>query len=271
MLSLEYRWNKLKCLIRVRVSECCNFLFNPVVRKQLDDYKSIPIIIISFNRLHYLKRLVEVLFQKGYKNIVILDNASSFPPLLDYLNDIADKVTVHRLKNNEGHLTYWKNRKIYRMYSQGYYVVTDPDVIPVENCPDDFLKTFIELLHLAYDRTKVGFSLKIDDLKDENPNKERILKWESRFWKSKMHPKAYKAEIDTTFALYRPGYDYKLKHFTKAWRTDFPLQAQHGGWYLSDALSLEQEFYSKTANQSASWITNSKGELTNKVHKSLYE
>ena len=102
-------------------------------------------------------------------------------------------------------------------------------------------------------------------------HKLNILKWESHFWKSKINEKVYKAEIDTTFALYRPRYRYKLKHFTKAWRTDFPLQAKHGGWYMDiNNLTEEQQYYMKTANDSASWQMSKQGELINKKHKPLY-
>lgn len=265
-------FQKLKWYIRHYSMLWYYHYFNRVVRKQLKDYKSIPILIISFNQLYYLKQLVNFLKKHKYSNIVIIDNNSSYPPLLDYFEVISKDVTVHRLKDNLGHLSFWKHNELFKQYSKGYYVVTDPDVVPIEDCPDDFLNTFRLLLDKAFDRTKVGFSLAIGDIPDFNPNKSNILAWEDHFWKYKISQNLYKAEIDTTFALYRPKYQYRRKRFTKAWRTDHPLQARHGGWYIDiNNLTEEQEYYIKTANASASWLIDQKGELINTIHKPLYD
>ena len=262
---------KLIQLVKHKIKLYKDCYLNTVVRQQLKDIKHIPIIIISFNQVSQLKQLVNFLLERHYSNIVIVDNNSTYTPLLDYFKTLPSQVTLHRLKQNEGHLAFWKNKAICERYTRGYYVVTDADVLPLDACPDDFLKTFIKLLDKAYDRTKVGFSLKLDDIPDTNPNKPNILTWESKYWTTKIHPLAYKAEIDTTFALYRPGYQYQLKNFTKAWRTDYPLQARHGGWYLDiNYLTDEQKYYIKTANKSASWNIDAKGKLINQAHKPLY-
>jgi hypothetical protein len=175
------------------------------------------------------------------------------------------------LKTNDGHLSFWKQKELVNKYTKGYYVVTDADIVPISDCPDDFLNTFRILLNKAYNRTKVGFSLKLEDIPEDNPQREKIKDWEAQFWKTKIHPLACKAEIDTTFALYRPGYDYQKKNFTKAWRTDFPLQARHGGWYINpNTLTEEQEYYQKTANESASWLLENDGELKSNIHHKTY-
>lgn len=272
MLSkLHYKWQKGITLLGHTVNLVYNRLFNSTVRQQLKDPKIIPVVIISFNQLNYLKKLVDGLLQYGYKTIVILDNNSTFPPLLEYFKTLDSKVTLHKLDKNLGHLAFWQSPNIFRKYGRGYYIVTDPDVVPIESCPEDFVSTLRRLLDKAYDRTKVGLSLKLDDIPDSNPNKKAIMKWEARFNEVTSHPLAFKAEVDTTFAIYRPGYTYKLKNFTKAWRTKAPLQARHGGWYLDiNRLTEEQRFYMQTANQSASWQMNEKGELVNTIHKSLY-
>ena len=245
--------------------------FNKTVKRQLKNHKTIPIIIISFNQLKFLKLQVEFLLKHGYSNIIIVDNCSNYKPLLDYFGKINKDVTIYRLNKNLGHLTFWKDETIFKKYSTGYYVVSDADIVPVNDCPEDFIKELRLLLDKAYGRTKVGFSLMLDDIPDTNPNKEHILHWESKYYKTKIHPLAFKAEIDTTFAIYRPKYRYKLKHFTKAWRTDYPMQARHGGWYIDPInLSEEQKQYLNTANDSASWLIDEKGILINKVHNPLY-
>ncbi|RED48372.1 glycosyltransferase family A protein [Seonamhaeicola aphaedonensis] len=263
---------KFTALLKYAFNLKKNHALNKTVRHQIKNYKAIPIIIISFNQLYYLEKLITFLLNNGYANIVIIDNNSTYKPLLQYFKTIKDKVTIYRLKTNHGHLALWKNQTIFKAHCKGYYVVTDADVVPVTECPEDFMLHFRKLLNKAWDRTKVGFSLKLDDIPETNPSRSKIMNWESKYWTTKIHDVAFKAEIDTTFALYRPGYKYKLKDFTKAWRTDYPLQAIHGGWYIDiDNLTEEQEYYIKTANQSASWNINTKGELVNNIHKPLYK
>ena len=265
------RFIKLNKLIVHKLNVWYNHKCNTTVRRQLKDPKCIPIIIISFNQYHYLKQLIDFLLSHNYSNIVVVDNNSTYKPLLDYFETIKDKTVIYKLKDNSGHLSFWKNEVIFKKYSKGYYVVTDADIVPLNDCPDNFVTRLRLLLDQAYDRTKVGFSLKLDDIPDTNPNKEKIMAWEAQFWNHKIKAEVFKAEIDTTLAIYRPNYKYQLKDFTKAWRTDFPLQARHGGWYLDiDNLSEEQQYYMKTANSSASWQINKDGDLINSTHKPLY-
>ena len=230
------------------------------------DYKSIPIIIISFNQLFYLKQLIDFLKEHKYKNIVIIDNNSSYKPLLDYFDTIASTVTLHRLKENCGHLVFWNNKELFKKYSKGYYVVTDPDIVPVNECPEDFVLHFKRILDRNYQVTKVGFSLKIDDIPDSNPNKQKVIDWESQFWNNQNKEGDYYASIDTTFALYRPKSDYKnLSYFLRAIRTNQPYTAIHGGWYFDiKNLTDEQNNYLKIANESSSWNIDINGKLYTK-------
>lgn len=62
----------------------------------MTDFKNIPVYIISFNRLSCLKQLVARLERAGYSNIHIVDNGSSYPPLLEELDKTPH--VVHRMK-----------------------------------------------------------------------------------------------------------------------------------------------------------------------------
>ena len=48
------------------------------------NYKDIPIIINNYNRLEMLTKLIHSLESKGYHNLYIIDNQSTYPPLLEY-------------------------------------------------------------------------------------------------------------------------------------------------------------------------------------------
>lgn len=241
------------------------YKFNSYVKSQNKNYKSIPIIIISFNQLFYLKQLIDFLKINNYTNLIIIDNNSTYKPLLEYFDIIGSTTTIHRLKENFGHLVFWKNKEIYNKYSKGYYVVTDPDIIPIEECPREFLLHFKNLLEHNHRLTKVGFSLKLDDIPETNPKKIKILNWESRFWNTQNKDGNYPTAIDTTFALYKPNYLYNKRNFYAAIRTKKPYQARHGGWYLdAENLTDEQKYYFTNCNESSSWKINDKGVLFTK-------
>lgn len=237
--------------------------------KQNYNYKNIPIIIISFNQLFYLEQLILFLQNKGYTNIIIIDNNSTYPPLLKYFNSISKQVKVYRLNQNHGHLVFWRNKNLFKKYTKGYYIVTDADIVPDQNCPDDFVKYFKKRLNQHPKFVKVGFSLKIDNIPEHNQHKNKILNWEKKFWQFKMPSGDFKADIDTTFALYKPGFvNYQSQEFYHAIRAKIPYIADHGGWCVDyNNPTIEQLYYFKTASQSASWLSDEKGNLVNKLYE----
>jgi hypothetical protein len=258
---------------RWRIDNWITYRLNSLIRNQIKQPLSIPIIIISFNQMFYLKKLIDFLLKSKFTNIIIVDNKSTYPPLLAYFNDIEtnDQITIHRLTENKGHLVFWEDKTLFQKYSKGYYVVTDADIVPIENIPINFITQFRKLLDKYNDITKVGFSLFLEDIPDSNPNKGNIINWEQQFW-SKKENNFFKASIDTTFALYRPNYNRNTKDFLKGIRTDKPFTARHGGWYVNpNELTEEQKYYIQTASSSSSWLTDEKGELKNKFFKNYYK
>lgn len=242
--------------------------FNPIVRTQLKDSKEVPIIIINFNQLFYLKQLVDFLIHRGFKNIVIVDNNSSYPPLLEYYKEIESIVKIESMDHNYGHMVFFENKELLNKYAKGFYVVTDADIVPNQNLPDNFLKKLISHLIKNWNIiTKVGFALSIDDIPDVNTQKEKILKWEKEFWRKKIDENIYDAFIDTTFALYKPGYPvrYDDNMFYKAHRLAGDYTAKHGGWYINqNELNKEQEFYINSASKSSSWLNKNHDKIWNK-------
>lgn len=207
----------------------------------------IPIFIVSFNRLSYLKQLISRLEQLGKHNIVVIDNASSYPPLLEYYQTLPYQVIY--TGKNYGHRVFWEC-PLLEKYRDSFYILTDPDVIPIESCPPDFIEKFFMILKRYPYIHKVGFSLKIDDL----PNGRADTIGEERMW---MIPERYGdgfcASIDTTFALYAPESVSRSRLFSDAIRTDAPYQARHLPWYKqADDLTEEDIFYSEHRSQ---WIS----------------
>lgn len=229
-------------------------LINKTVRQQQSDPLSIPIIIINYNRLGDLKKLVASLLYHKHKRIVIIDNNSTYPPLLEYYKDIEKSVTIERMDKNYGHLVFWTNKEIYKKYSSGYYVVTDSDIIPNDNLPADYMECMLKVLDAHKNVIKVGFALRIDDIPDYYVYKDKVLEKEREYWKKPIGDNLYLTVIDTTFALYPPQYQYGYGNFITGIRIAGNYTARHGGWYIDkENMTDEEIFYFRTANRSNSW------------------
>jgi len=213
----------------------------------------IPVVINNRNRYTYLIRLIEWLEDAGMENIIILDNDSTYPKLLEY--HAVTKHRVVKLGDNVGHLALWKSA-LYEEIKSQHYIYTDPDVVPAVNCPKDMPAFLVEQLKKYSAIEKIGLGLKIDDLPDHYSNKQTVIEWESKYWKNEVAPGIYNAEVDTTFALYRP-YTDGAKWVAPAYRTGEPYVAHHMPWYENtSAPGEENEYYAAHARQGASHWTN---------------
>ena len=207
---------------------------------------NIPIIINNYNRLTTTKKLADDLSKLGYTNIHILDNNSTYPPLLEWYNECP--YTVKRLDSNmlwlaiynSGYINEWLGKEPWIAY-------TDSDVELNPLTPSSFIQTLIEKTE-KYKRNKGGLALKIDDLPD-NEYANHYRGWEERYWKNKLEEDVYDAHIDTTFCIIRPGgcFDYQ------AIRIAGNMTARHVPWYTDfDNMTDEEKYYLET---SEGWST----------------
>ena len=209
-------------------------------KKRREGIQSIPIFIISYNRLSHVKQMIEWLEQMGKTNIIIIDNASSFPPLLEYYKTIPYNVIY--MDQNYGHLVFWSHPR-FKEYRKSFYIVSDPDVCPVEECPNDFVEHFLDVFEKHPHVTKVGFSLKIDDLPPDGLFTEEVVKWEKRFRQTRIK-EGWLTGLDTTFALYGPDW-ISGEHYSwnRAIRCNPPYELRHLPWYKQKMKVTEEDVY----------------------------
>lgn len=208
-----------------------------------------PIIINSMNRLTYLREQINWLEKSGLKNLIILDNQSTFLPLLEYY----DKINYRVIKNqkNNGYLSLWFN-EIFFDIQKDFYIYTDSDIVGSQSCPKDFIEFFYQSLFKIDEIDKVGFSLNLEGINQKKALEYKIFENENKFWKKKFHNfNVYKASIDTTFALYRP-YSYG-GYWLKSGRTGYPYVADHLPWYDDVSNNEEREFYENNIIQKNSF------------------
>ncbi len=219
------------------------------------DYTSIPIFVINRDRFECLKQAIASYKIRGYHNIHIIDNQSTYPPLLEYYKENPDNLVLHFMDKNYGH-TVFAAGGLAEKYGNNYYVLTDSDIVIHEDCPDNFMEHFYTLLesHPVVDNeyiNKVGFGLKLDDIPDHYGNKAEVIDWESRFWLDTVKEECYIAPIDTTFALCRPGF---IGTWSRAIRTGYPYIARHTGWYVDkNNLSPDELHYREHLETITHW------------------
>lgn len=220
------------------------------------NFKQIPIIINNFNRLTFTKKLIHRLEEWGYTNIYILDNNSTYPPLLEYYSYSKHKII--RLSENKGYMALW-NSNVFSQFKNSYYVYTDPDVLPLESCGENFLNEMLQVLKQYPQIEKLGLALSITDLPDTYKLKEKVIALEQEYWKKQIVKDLYDAPVDTTFALYKPLAKGNADQ-CPAYRLGGKYGAQHLPWYENSQNPSEEElFYQKSVSKNSSyWINMSK-------------
>jgi len=224
----------------------------------LSETFNLPIFINCRDRLGCLQQLVDWLLAAGYRRIFLLDNASTYPPLLAYYEDIIQdgRVTVVHFSRNFGHRSIWLTRLLERLDITTPYVYTDPDVLPVEDCPKGIVARLYQILRRYPFLAKVGAGLKTDDLPPTRVSMQ-IAQGQAAYRQVPVEEELYYAACDTTFALYAP-----IRHYTlsPAMRTGGRLLLRHLPWYLDPQhLPEDEAYYIAHADASSTFARDVKG------------
>ena len=196
-----------------------------------------PIFIVVRDLLSPLQRLLAWLERAGHDRIVLIDNDSTYPPMVDHLS--TSPHIVVRCGWNMGHRSPWLSGAVFDLADDEPYVVTDPDIVPDESCPLDAVRYFEEVMSAHPEVHRVGFGLRIDDLPDHYAPKADVIAWESPFWQDEVGPGLYSAPIDTTFALARVPRPASMPSI----RTGPPYVARHLSWYDDTANPSDELIY----------------------------
>lgn len=217
-------------------------------------WRDVPILINSFNRLSCLRRLIHWLMAAGYHRIYVIDNNSSYAPLQGFLTELEEdgSARVVRLDRNVGHLAIWREDLLARLGIDTEYVYTDPDVVPAACCPGDVVARLQAVLADNPEVAVAGLGLRLDDLPGCYRYRSEAIAWESQFWLAPAASGLFHSQIDTTFALYRPGSGHCLGR--AAIRTGWPCVAAHTSWYADDGAPSEEDlWYAQAAAGTSHW------------------
>jgi hypothetical protein len=194
----------------------------------------IPIYINSFNRLSYLQAMIKELRRfEGVGQITIVDQASEYPPLLEWFRNECP-VHVIRKQDNDGPRGVWAGMSHSPF---PFYIVTDPD-LDLSGCPADLIPRMLVALQTYSNVTKCGPSIRLDDIPQNAPWHDRIMLDEQIHYQNTWDEWWWEAAIDTTFAMYRTG-----EHFSyfPALRAPHPYQVRHLPYYHVPASLTEED------------------------------
>jgi hypothetical protein len=157
--------------------------------------------IIAYNNPTFVKKICERIV-KITNNVVIIDNHSTFLPMVDFLDNCH--FNVIRLPQNYGHRVY--ELDIVKNSLGSIFLLTDPDIEISDFVTKDTIKKMYEISE-RYNIRKVGVALDIfsenirEDIEYQN---QKIKDWEQKFWNQRVADQElemYWADVDTTFCL----------------------------------------------------------------------
>lgn len=217
----------------------------------------VPCFLIARDRFTCLKNMVEYLIQIPELRVVILDNNSSYAPLLDWYKTAPCEVEM--LTANYGNFVLWSSTtavpdhekpNFFEKYDcvGKQYILSDCD-LDLSGVPrETLLPVLQEGLRRYPNMAKCGLSLRIDDLPNTELARE-AKKWEGNNW-TLIDDIYIKAAVDTTFCLCS-GIG-EQNDFDKCLRVNKPYEARHISWYYGpdNPPPMDEQHYLKNISKS---------------------
>jgi len=202
-----------------------------------------PVFINCRDRVTALIGMVDWLERAGADQITLIDNASTYPPLLEFYERTPHTVVL--LGENAGHMAlFWTAPDL--IPAEGGFFYSDPDLVFLG--PPDGLERLIEVAARHPERDKIGFGLHLGGVPETMPS----IDWERSMWDTarEIEPGVFDSPIDTTFAFYnRPATD-----IWNSLRVGPPHVMAHPSWLIDPAnLSEEDAYYLAGASDASSW------------------
>jgi FkbM family methyltransferase len=220
----------------------------------------VPIIIPTFNNPTFLKSMVTQLEALNCVNIMIVDNASTFPAMLQYLEQLSRRMEVLYMPDNAGPRRVWTDAAFFKKLPK-VFCVTDPDLQLNAEMPLNFTDCLFALSE-KYKMGKVGLALDIADVQALREDDYRIgdrdykiWEWESQFWQTEVESDVFVALVDTTFALYNKNY-FDPSAPLNALRVGGKFTCQHLPWLKSYSLPDDEVAFYRETNRHSYYLPN---------------
>lgn len=225
---------------------------------------TIPALVPCFNNPTYVRSMLQQLRNIGFRDIIIVDNASTSPDMREWLKTLEGENKIIYLGENLGPRHIMLDEDIVGLLPQRF-CLTDPDLVFNKSLPPNFVSQLASLAR-QHKVGKVGFALEISDRCMMVDRKFRIgesdyyiWEWESQFWKNPLGElefgdRFYDAEIDTTFALYDKAY-FDRSRAMNAIRVAGRYTARHLPWYRESGLPDAEELVYRTTQKFSYYLS----------------
>lgn len=225
--------------------------------------RTLPLVLNSFNQYSYLRGLLERFEAAGFRNLMVLDNGSSYPPLLDYLNDLqrSGRALVIYYGQNRGPHWFFQRGLYRQLFDATPFLYSDPD-LELPSIADDFVTRLLDITH-SYRDYKAGCALTLPTAEQMKPDllfdsakegQHSLHDWERRFWEHPLAADVYNAPIDTTLHLFNPAYFPKRGELVAGIRVAGPgFEARHLPWFKDDPCPEHEWAYYRQHARFANW------------------
>ena len=226
---------------------------------------TVPLYIPTFNNPTYTRNFLNQVDGLNFSQIIILDNKSTYQPMIDLLAQIDSKYEVIRLEENYGPHYILRNPEYYKTLPD-IFSLSDPDVEFPKNISGNFQEEMIKI-GIKYRFGKVGFAIEVPS---ENEFLELVVnldgklrnmhEWEQQFWqnvidKTTSGDPIFQTTLDTQFAIYNKEF-FNPEERYKALRIGGKYTSKHLGFYKESIVPKEESDFYRSVSKFAYYIGN---------------
>ena len=226
---------------------------------------TVPLYIPTFNNPTYTRNFLNQVDGLNFSQIIILDNKSTYQPMIDLLDQIDSKYEVIRLEENYGPHYILRNPEYYKTLPD-IFSLSDPDVEFPKNISGNFQEEMIKI-GIKYRFGKVGFAIEVPS---ENEFLELVVnldgklrnmhEWEQQFWQNEIDKTTsgdpiFQTTLDTQFAIYNKEF-FNPEERYKALRIGGKYTSKHLGFYKESIVPKEESDFYRSVSKFAYYIGN---------------
>lgn len=201
------------------------------------------VFITVFNRFSWLIPLAKD-FEKARLEVVLIDNASTYPPLLEWYKTCPYK--VHFREKNELAWVFFTS-ELYELYKDDrYFVISDSDM-DISRVPEDWLSVLLGGLCSSVNPIwKCALSYETSDL-PKNEMTDLAIGANSGQFSKINHAGYFECATDLGIAVYDRSRRGAKPNSETNWyasvRAPRPYTARHLDWYLTEETLREEDRY----------------------------
>ncbi len=221
--------------------------------------------VTNFNNLENGFRDMVTWFLNHGVRPTVLDNASSYPPLLKFYEKMKSDIDLVPVGFNGNTWVFWQHGFNTEENCKEHYITTDGDCPPDVDCPDDLIERMICVLDELTRAIKVSPGIRIDNIPDCYSRKADAISCQSSVAQSPdwglsqstaievAGVKIHRAITDTTMTMWRAGYRGEGRLSTNDWQTEqyrmeAPYLVKHVPWYANSSVTTPEQAFYRQAN-----------------------